>query len=660
MNIAELTLENFGTYAGINRVNLTPEEERPVILVGGTNGAGKTTILESLLLCLHGRRAFGTPLSLREYHDSMRSRFHAPAEGAWRPSECAVAVQFTLAEDGVTQRFDVERRWRRSSKGAIGETLSLQRDGRDIDDLPESAWQDFLDGLVPPGLAGLFFFDGERIQALAEDDSGTRLQEAVRRLLGLDVIEQLQLDLTRLISGQNDASLDTAEREAVERQKDVQLAIERMASVRDQQQALAARRQDLADTAGRVREDFARRGGELALDRDRLQEAHRKACEKAAVGEAKVRESAAGLLPFALSPEIAKAVSSRLEQEREAEIAKIVDQRLAEAEAELTSRLPSRKGLDVVAAIREVLVGTDLDPEASRVHDLTASERAVLAHQLVQVRTEVPEAARKLARQLRRAEEDRARTRELLDKAPEESDVSDLLAQVQAHERELAALDVELRDLDDALRQAAYEHKVAERERRRAMEALREVAGRVDRNSRAVRALAVLAEFEQRVQTEKLGRIEVEAARFFNRLSRKGSLLSHISIDPASFRVELKRWDETELPRERLSAGEKQLLAISLLWALAKVSGRPLPVVVDTPLARLDKVHRERLLEEYFPNVSHQVVVLSTDTEVDHDAAAALGPHVARSYRLQHDAETCCTSVHDGYFIAPEAAANAR
>ena len=65
-----------------------------------------------------------------------------------------------------------------------------------------------------------------------------------------------------------------------------------------------------------------------------------------------------------------------------------------------------------------------------------------------------------------------------------------------------------------------------------------------------------------------------------------------------------------------MSAGEKQLLAISLLWGLARVSEKHLPVAIDTPLARLDSSHRQNLIERYFPTASHQVILLSTDTEI--------------------------------------------
>ena len=93
----------------------------------------------------------------------------------------------------------------------------------------------------------------------------------------------------------------------------------------------------------------------------------------------------------------------------------------------------------------------------------------------------------------------------------------------------------------------------------------------------------------------------------------------------------------TALAKERLSEGEKQIFAISVLWGLARASSRPLPAVIDTPMARLDATHRRNLVERYFPNASHQVVILSTDTEVDRDYYQALQPHIARAYHLNYD-----------------------
>src|SRR6185503_782893 len=104
------------------------------------------------------------------------------------------------------------------------------------------------------------------------------------------------------------------------------------------------------------------------------------------------------------------------------------------------------------------------------------------------------------------------------------------------------------------------------------------------------------------------------------------------------------------LPKAQLSAGEKQIYAIAMLWALAKVSGRPLPIIVDTPLARLDSDHRRLLVQEYFPAASHQVIILSTDTEVDQTYFAGLRRSISHAYHLNFDPIENVTGIQDGYF----------
>ena len=97
---------------------------------------------------------------------------------------------------------------------------------------------------------------------------------------------------------------------------------------------------------------------------------------------------------------------------------------------------------------------------------------------------------------------------------------------------------------------------------------------------------------------------------------------------------------------DRLSAGERQLLAIAVLSALIKERKGRFPVVVDTPLARLDQQHRSALIKRFFATVSHQVVVLSTDQEVDGLAYEALKPFTNAEYTLDFDDATGRTSIH--------------
>ena len=85
-----------------------------------------------------------------------------------------------------------------------------------------------------------------------------------------------------------------------------------------------------------------------------------------------------------------------------------------------------------------------------------------------------------------------------------------------------------------------------------------------------------------------------------------------------------------------ISAGMKQLAATSLLWALKEVSGRQLPVVIDTPLARIDLRHQHNLLTRYYPEAGNQVIVLPTDSELDEAKQKLLLPHVYKAFELHN------------------------
>ena len=99
-----------------------------------------------------------------------------------------------------------------------------------------------------------------------------------------------------------------------------------------------------------------------------------------------------------------------------------------------------------------------------------------------------------------------------------------------------------------------------------------------------------------------------------------------------------------------LSAGEKEVFAISLLWGLAQTSQLNLPIIIDTPLSRLDSVHRDNIVRKYFPYAAEQVIILSTDTEVDSNYFKSLEPHLSGATRLVFNKNQELTTVSEGYF----------
>jgi DNA sulfur modification protein DndD len=159
-----------------------------------------------------------------------------------------------------------------------------------------------------------------------------------------------------------------------------------------------------------------------------------------------------------------------------------------------------------------------------------------------------------------------------------------------------------------------------------------------------------LTRFRESVLKHNLRRIETMILESFKALMRKDNFIHDLRISPDKFELQLIGTSDNLIEATRLSAGERQLLAVSMLWGLARASGRTLPIVIDTPLGRLDSKHRANLIERYFPKASQQVLLLSTDEEIDATYYKQLKPAVGRTYHLEYNHEKGCTIVSPGYF----------
>ena len=134
------------------------------------------------------------------------------------------------------------------------------------------------------------------------------------------------------------------------------------------------------------------------------------------------------------------------------------------------------------------------------------------------------------------------------------------------------------------------------------------------------------------------------------KLFGKKNLIYKITMDYNTLDYYYLDSSGNEIPKTTLSAGEKQLMVISMLWALALCSKKKLPVIIDTPMARLDSIHRRALIEKYFPFASDQTIILSTDSEIYGDYFKLLKKNSSNQFTLVYDEERKCSSIRTGYF----------
>lgn len=654
MILRSIRLEDFGLFAGVTELDLIPRVRKgvsaPVVLIGGKNGAGKTTLLEAVRLALYGRRALGPRVALSEYEAYLRDRINRNA----LKLEATVALEFDYAEGGAVHRYRVRREW--SIKGrSIVENLLLDKDGEAISSVPREEWHQFLQELIPPGVSQLFFFDGEKIQQIAGDEDNEQLAEAVRSLLGIELVGRLRTDLGLFLARhQRREAGDVASRlEAIIRELANSSNV--MQKLSDDIAELVSTRDSQARAAEQIRRRFVSEGGDAALNRNRIESEREEVRRAASRGEHELRELANQLLPFAMAPKLIGRFRNALfaassgggEKASVAAFRSAIDGWKNKGEPEREARWSKEHWADLR---RFLLAQSKAASQKAAVPAFTAlgDGTAALAR-LTEVDATVRPRAHALLKDLERLSK---RGREL-DKRLERADSAAsgvMLDELRHAERLLGSTEATLKTRQDELSVVRGQRVTMERDRTRLLGEQADTAAASNRAELAARTAQVLADYEHRLLAHKLAQLRTEFVRCFDHLARKPGLVTDISIDPTTFATKLFDGTGVEIAKSALSAGEKQVYAIAMLWSLARTSGRPLPMIIDTPLARLDSDHRGNLIERYFPAASHQVIMLSTDTEVDADLAGKLRPSISHSYRLDYDPVTGGTGVSHGYF----------
>lgn len=250
------------------------------------------------------------------------------------PAKAAsIEIEFDYGDHDGLRTYVALRSWERRAAGGVTETFQLSCDGTAITDVDAIHWQDFIRELIPIGVSDLFFFDGEKVQLLAEDASDRlTLSEAVKNLLGTDIIEKLNADVsiyrTRAVQGiAEDANapdldvLSTSVEVLRNRlQGAIQVASESATSVETLRSEVHASEQKLQE-----------QGGAYAKNRGRLEERKRQIAARVGALETIIRDRAQGLLPVALAPKLLRATLEQLSGEQDLRFKCVLDEAMEKA-----------------------------------------------------------------------------------------------------------------------------------------------------------------------------------------------------------------------------------------------------------------------------------------------------------------------------------------
>ncbi len=663
MIIRQVKLHNFGIYSsdpergGPLAFDLQPVPagnfHRPIVLFRGKNGVGKTTFVEAIRLCLHGSLVVGSRVGQQEFDTYLMRRIHR-RQGDESPDSASVEVIFDYVTLGRKRLVRVRREWQ-VAEGRLTKSVTLWEDGGQRQDLDAEQIDQYLRELIPPGILDLFFFDGEKVQTLAENNEAGSilLADTIRALLGLDLVDQLGQDLDIYIARQ----------ESHGEVKNLQSELENLtAQIQGVQDAFGVNRRRVTEVEAQIAtlhtqieiqtQQLANQGGHYAHRRQALQDQTDRLKIEIEVQRRQVQNLCGDLMPFAIVPELLSEVSAQLEIERQHKQAQAVRQAVSENMESLRERFvgddywatiginpnPVERNIlyeKMVSDLQEVIAGPAL-PSQDLLLDVSEQERLTLLRWIDAATGDVPVTFAAAVDRLNELERTLERTREDLARAPEKISIQPIVEELAQLNRQLGGKQREL----DAFREesARLERQLAQldAQRNRVRLQISEHEAETSRLYMATRTQELLTAYREQLAQRKVGDVATLLQQRFNQLCRKESFLDQVEIDPHHFTVTLYRMGKP-FERRQLSAGENQLFAVATLWALRQVSRRPMPVVIDTPLSRLDSEHRLSMLREFFPHAGHQVIILATDAEVDEAQYEVLQPVISHVYEMNYD-----------------------
>jgi DNA sulfur modification protein DndD len=664
MRFKRLEIENFGVFSGDQSFDLsTSSPSRSLIIFGGKNGTGKSTLLEALKICLYGRGFKGRKLPKNEYNKHLRQRLHRNVDGS--RAECAsVTLEFDYARGGHLDDFLVRRSWK-STEADLSELLEVKQNNELLTDINEEQWQDFLLELVPPGLSKLFFFDGEKIQSLARGlEDNQHIIDSINSLLGVDLIERLRYDIKIYHARESSNIGNSLENKVAEIEGRLKSIKDKLDSLLQEQASIQTKIMRVNSEIENLELKISAEGGGFASKRDQLKQEQKQIEERINSIKEEIRSLSAGLLPFAYVPELCQKLRNRLEHEEKAQQRQATLIYLETAVDELTKDIGNTLFLDSLnlSSEEKQLVASEtikalknkierMNGQAKEIiHQVSPMERHDMVKWIKIALTETPVKLKELSSQLSSLEVENEKIGGYIFSAPSDDVLSPLFARLGELHEELGMLQQQYASFQREIGSLKVQLNLTMQEQTNVLEEKDQYDRTKTKLQLAIKTQEVLKEYLERLRAEKVDEFQANFLECFNILFGKKNLVDSVNIAPSTFDISLFTKQGIRISKAELSTGEKQIYAMAMIWALARTSGRQLPFIIDTPLGRLDTEHRSNIMKSFLINASNQVIVFSTNTEIDQQYFTQLQPHIAKAYNLEYNPTERETKVKEGYF----------
>ena len=654
MLLEKLSICNYGVYKDINTFDLLTSPEKPLIVIGGFNGAGKTTILESMMVALYGRAYFGIKKPKKEYLEYILDKIHRSDKG--RANSSFIEITFRFYHNGSEYQYIVKRSWLIDGS-TISEFFSVYKNNELMYDIDESQWQSFIDGLLPLGIAKLFFFDGEKIVRVIEANSqyNKEIKTSIETLIGADIIKQLQSDLNLYILRKSGSKNNNIIKE-YEKLKDEKDSLS--AEINSSKLDLELKNQEINTLNTKIinkESVISTIGGGYASLRSQLLTQKDMLNEKMKEQTKHIQDKISDDIPFLLIPSFLNRIQNRIESDIKIQNKIFTTMALKQLSSEIKKTLndsklwpPNTNINKILPKIINVINNTSSSEDEKTFFDLSHDDQKNVINLINKISHDYElffnliDDYEKTTKRIQKIEQD-------ISRIPKDDELGPHISEINMLYEDLGLLKGEINYLNQQISSKLSHKKIIQNK-------LRTILTTINNENRATTGAGLASKMQKTLDTyydnlkeRKMKELESHLLDTTKLLLHKKNI-SKITIHRETFEIHVYEKNNEQIPGDLLSMGERQIIGTALLWAIARTCGRSLPFVIDTPLGRLDGMHLQNLIDHFYPVASHQLILLSTDREIGQKEYEKLSPFLSSSYRITCDDSKSITKISLGYF----------
>jgi DNA sulfur modification protein DndD len=639
MLFRKLVLRNFGAYFSKHEFHFDVKDHKSIVLIGGKNGAGKTTILEAIRIALYGPFAYGYKSESEGYQKKIYSILNRAALSN-NESIYQVFLEFEFVEDLKRSVYTFKRQWYPSGI-QVKEHFSIIKDGVLIDDLKETdIIQTKINRVFPPRLFELCLFDGETIsRIITENMISDYLKESSYVLFNIELFINLNKDIDTIrkqLIGRHDPQIYKKYEQVIQ---DVERSCTRKLMLEKQVDKQSQEIKELQDEIENLKRYFSIYGGLVQEEREKILSEILALEQKRKEVSEQIKVFITGMLPLYIVREKLNRIADQMEREQQYDVFEYFSSRLTSHHMDELLRKsnlinePGEHGKQLLKQLLEFIKPNGVRP----IHRASFYQRS-------QVQSVINSLDQLNINQVLTSF---ARSNELLLQIQElrkkieindtNSEFHEITNQIQQLSKALFEASLKMSKLQSELE--ALNLQLTDKQKEQEQLEQKMLAAYKDQTTlKNIEKIGSVSSEFIRVQLEdKMEQVQSHALSMLRLLLRKENYIKRIVINPVTFDVALYSANDTVIDKAMLSAGEKQILLLSLIWSIVKVSGKKIPFVFDTLLGRLDQNHKGNVLTKFIPECGEQVIILSTDTEIDLPQINMIAPYISSAGTLIND-----------------------